>query len=166
MLTITVNGHTSFETENRNNSCYINNQPVDIDLRQINTNTFHAIRDHQSYQIYVVSIDRVAKTCVIRVNSNIYHLDIKNQFDRLLQQLGIDNLNAVKITDLKAPMPGLVIKTLVAPGDQVKKGDSLIVLEAMKMENNIKAPCDLTIKQLKVAAGDIVEKNQIMIVFE
>ena len=51
-------------------------------------------------------------------------------------------------------------------GAQVKKGDNLLVLEAMKMENSIKAPADLKIKSLKVKPNDTVEKNQVMIVFE
>jgi biotin carboxyl carrier protein len=60
-------------------------------------------------------------------------------------------------------MPGLVLKVLVKDGDVIKKGDNLLVLEAMKMENSIKAPADATIKAVKITAGDKVEKNQVMI---
>jgi biotin carboxyl carrier protein len=60
-------------------------------------------------------------------------------------------------------MPGLVLKVLVKDGDVIKKGDNILVLEAMKMENSIKAPADATIKSVKIIAGDKVEKNQVMI---
>jgi biotin carboxyl carrier protein len=71
-----------------------------------------------------------------------------------------------KVNDLKAPMPGLVLKVLVAEGAEVKKGDTLLVLEAMKMENNIKATHDVNIKQILIKPGDKVEKNQTLIAFQ
>ena len=68
------------------------------------------------------------------------------------------------MTDLKAPMPGLVLQVLVKEGDEIRKGDNMLVLEAMKMENILKAPADCTIRTVKVNPGDKVEKNQVMIV--
>ena len=62
-------------------------------------------------------------------------------------------------------MPGLVLSVLVKEGDEVKKGDNLLVLEAMKMENIIKSPADVTIKSIKIKASDKVEKNQVLIQF-
>jgi biotin carboxyl carrier protein len=62
-------------------------------------------------------------------------------------------------------MPGLVLSVLVKEGDEVKKGDNLFVLEAMKMENIIKSPADVTIKSIKIKASDKVEKNQVLIQF-
>lgn len=166
MLTIKVNDHYLFETEKRNDGIHINSQLVHVDNHQINSDSFHLLHNNKSYRIKIIKINKADKTCIVKINANKYSLSIKNQFDMLLQQLGLDNLNALKVVDLKAPMPGLVLKTLVTKGDRVKKGDSLVVLEAMKMENNIKAPCDLTIKSVKIKAGDIVEKNQALIVFE
>ena len=90
---------------------------------------------------------------------------MKDQYDNLLQRLGLDNINSIKLTDLKAPMPGMVLKIMVASGQEVKKGDSLLVLEAMKMENIIKSPADLTIKSVQVKITDKVEKGQVMIKF-
>lgn len=59
-------------------------------------------------------------------------------------------------TAVKAPLPGVVTKVLVAGGQAVKKGDTVLVLEAMKMENNITAECDGSITGICVAAGDSV----------
>jgi biotin carboxyl carrier protein len=78
----------------------------------------------------------------------------------------MDNLTANKISEIKAPMPGLVIRILASEGDQVEKGGNLFVLEAMKMENVIKSVSDVKIKSVKVKAGDKVEKNQVVMVFE
>ena len=65
-----------------------------------------------------------------------------------------------------APMPGLVLKVLVEPGSPVQKGDPLLVLEAMKMENDIKAHFDGTVSTLHVQMGDAVSKGQLLIEFE
>lgn len=58
---------------------------------------------------------------------------------------------------VKAMMPGRVVRVLVAPGDTVRKGTSLLILEAMKMENDIQAPADGTVDELFVTAGQTVE---------
>ena len=91
---------------------------------------------------------------------------MKDQFDELLKNLGLDKLVSGVAKDLKAPMPGLVLDVLVKPGDSVKKGDSILVLEAMKMENNIKAAADAVIKKIAVRKGNAVEKNQVLVLFE
>ncbi|NIP41270.1 MAG: acetyl-CoA carboxylase biotin carboxyl carrier protein subunit [candidate division Zixibacteria bacterium] len=68
--------------------------------------------------------------------------------------------------ELHAPMPGLVTKVLKNPGDQVSRGESLIIVEAMKMENELKSLIDGTIKEIKVKEGQSVDKNALMVLFE
>jgi len=67
-------------------------------------------------------------------------------------------------TPLLAPMPGMIIKNLVNVGDAVKAGDPILVLEAMKMENNLGSPCDGTVKQLCFGTGDSVAKDTVLAV--
>jgi len=74
-------------------------------------------------------------------------------------------LNSTKVSEIKAPMPGMVLKVFAEAGMELKKGDNLFVLEAMKMENIIKAPADVTVKTVKIKAGDKVEKGQILMLF-
>ena len=66
--------------------------------------------------------------------------------------------------EVKAPMPGKILEVLVSVGDQVKEDDELIMLEAMKMENPIYAPCDGLIQEIRVKAADSVETGKIMVV--
>lgn len=166
MFKIKVNNCYSFETEKRGNIVCVNSERVVVDTCQIDEHTFHLLHNNKSYRVKVIEVNRADKTCIIKVNTNKYSLSIEDSFDVLLQELGFDNLNALKVSDLKAPMPGLVLKIFCTEGAQVKKGDNLLLLEAMKMENSIKAPADLKIKSLKVKPDDKVEKNQVMIVFE
>jgi biotin carboxyl carrier protein len=67
---------------------------------------------------------------------------------------------------LKAPMPGLVVRVQVQPGAQVAAGEPLVVLEAMKMENELKAGAPGTVKSVRVAPGEAVEKGQVLVEFE
>jgi biotin carboxyl carrier protein len=105
------------------------------------------------------------KTLVIKVNSVKFNLKIKDRYDELLHSLGLDSLSNKKINDIKAPMPGMVLNILVNEGDTIKKGDPLIVLEAMKMENILKSPTDGIIKKIPINKGVAVEKNQLLIQF-
>ena len=85
--------------------------------------------------------------------------------DELLEKLGMNKTSSSAIQDIKAPMPGLMIDIKVQEGHEVKIGDPLIILEAMKMENVIKSPREGTIKSIMVKKGQSVEKNQILIKF-
>lgn len=67
---------------------------------------------------------------------------------------------------LKAPMPGLVLRVQVAPGQAVAAGTGLVVLEAMKMENELKAPAPAVVRTVRVQPGEAVEKGQVLLEFE
>lgn len=165
MYKIKVNDKLSFEVEAGKDGYRVNGEPFEADVLEINNNAFHVIRDHQSYSAEVLEVDHQEKQCKIKVSGRIYTVGIKDQYDELLHQLGMDRLSSSRIAELKAPMPGLVLNVMVKDGDHVKKGDNLLVLEAMKMENIIKSPADLTVKTVKIASGDKVEKNQVMLIF-
>ncbi|MCP4424171.1 MAG: acetyl-CoA carboxylase biotin carboxyl carrier protein subunit [Chloroflexi bacterium] len=65
---------------------------------------------------------------------------------------------------IKSPMPGIIIATPVAEGEAVQKGDKVIILESMKMENELRAPKDGIVARVLVKPGDGVEKNQTLVV--
>ena len=128
-------------------------------------NRFHVIRDNKSYEVEIVKSDVVAKTLTVKVNGNSYPLHVADKFDELLRSLGMDKIAGAKINELKAPMPGLVLEVIVKEGQEIKKGDPIIVLEAMKMENILKSPVDVTVKKISVKKGVAVEKGQVLVQF-
>jgi biotin carboxyl carrier protein len=100
------------------------------------------------------------------VNNNIYDLNLQTELDILLDKMGMSSTGSEKMDHVKAPMPGLVLDILVEKGQSVSKGDNLLVLEAMKMENIIKASGSGTVKDIRVSRKDAVEKNQLLIEME
>jgi len=166
MYNVQVNNQVRFDIEVNSAQISVNTQVVDLDVFKLNQSSSHVLYQNQSFNTEIVDVDPVLKTCKIKVNGSIYEVQVKDQYDQLLKQLGLDSLAANKITEIKAPMPGLVLNAMVQPGDVVKKGDSLLVLEAMKMENILKSAAEGTVKKVLVNKGDKVEKNQILIQFE
>lgn len=165
MYKIQVNEKFNFEVLSDRNGLRVDGKSVNLDISPLKGNIFHILHNNRSFNAELVTLDRKLKTCSVRVNAQIYTVSLTDQFDELLHKLGMDNLNAQKVSELKAPMPGMVLKILVSEGEEVKKGSALLILEAMKMENVIKSPVDVIIKSIKVQPADKVEKNQVMIVF-
>ncbi len=143
----------------------LNDAPFEADILKVREDVYSIIKDGRSYEVELVKHIPEDKKLVIKVNNTSYTLDIKDKYDDLLHSLGLDSLATKKVNDIKAPMPGMVLNILVSEGQEVKKGDALIVLEAMKMENILKSPTDGIIKKIAINKGVAVEKNQLLIQF-
>lgn len=165
MYQLKVNGQYDYAVDKNGDELLINNKKVQADIKQLNPSTWHIIEQLRSYNVEVIDFDKILKTARIRVNNNIYNITAKDQFDVLLEKMGLSGLTTAKISELKAPMPGLVLKVFAQEGARVQKGDNLFVLEAMKMENIIKAPVDTVVKSVKIKPGDKVEKGQVLLQF-
>lgn len=98
--------------------------------------------DGESVVIEVLAIDLPVKTMTIRQQHTVYDLVFKDNLDAVLDKMGIKRSVDTISTDIKAPMPGKVIGIMVNPGDSVSKGHAILILEAMKMENVLKAERD------------------------
>ncbi len=169
MYTITLNQNTKIKTNLQVNGALIEglvgDKNIQSNLIKINENQFHLLHNNQSYNIELIKVNEEEKTMVLKINSIKYNLELKDKYDELLHNLGLDNIATKKVNDIKAPMPGMVLNVLVNEGDSVKKGDALLVLEAMKMENIIKSPTEGVIKKITAIKGVAVEKNQLLIQF-
>lgn len=144
----------------------INDNSFVLDLIRESKEEMHIIADNMSYNVELLNMDHEKKEVSLKVNGKRYDLSLKDKYDLLLDKLGLDLSATKKINEVKAPMPGLVLRLEVKPGDEVKEGDALIVLEAMKMENVLKSPADGVVASIAVSEGQAVEKNEILIHFE
>ncbi len=143
----------------------VNGKKFKLDINT-SDNEYHILYNNNSYKLELVDFIDNTKEVILKINNDKVTCKVSDELDLLLKQLGMDNLSAQKMNNVKAPMPGMVIDVLVDKGQAVVAGDTLLVLEAMKMENNIKAPADGIVKQVVCESGIAVEKNDILIVFE
>lgn len=133
------------------------------DIAVIDGSTYHVLSGNQSKIAKVLCTDLANKTIEVSVDGVDYQVTIKDAYDQLVKEMGLSANVVKKLSDVKAPMPGLVLDIMVSEGDHLQEGDSIMILEAMKMENVIKASGDMTIKEILISKGDAVEKNQILI---
>jgi biotin carboxyl carrier protein len=126
-----------------------------------NSGHFHVLRDNRSWKVEVLDVhDHV---CTLRVDGRLFNIQLADRYERLVQQLGLTVGGSSKMNVLKAPMPGLVLQVAVEPGQTVQKGDTLVILEAMKMENVLKASGDGIIKSIYVQKGATIDKGQLLL---
>ena len=148
------------------NSGTLNGAKFSLDIDKENKGRLHIIRNNKTYTADVLRADYMAKTFTIKVNRTKYEISVKDRMDELLKEMGMEEMAQQKITEIKAPMPGLVLDILVEPGQAIHKGEAVLILEAMKMENIIKSPVEGTIKSIGVSKGNAVEKAEILVNFK
>lgn len=137
----------------------------DADVVRTGPAQFSVVIGGRSHRVLVLKEDKENRTVRLRIGDRTCTVALEEEQDRLMLTLGLDKASQ-KASDLKAPMPGLVLNVLVKPGDAVKKNEPVLVLEAMKMENVIKAPGDGVVKAIPAQKGKPVEKGQLLVQFE
>jgi len=166
MLQITVNDGRTFPVEQEGADWTIDGERVNCDIQLQPNGLISVLLNNKSYNATVESVDRKAKQVRLSVNGSSYDIAISEPMDRLLASMGMDLKAMQKAEPVKAPMPGMVLKVLVQPGQQISKGDGLLILEAMKMENVLKASADARVKSINVQERTAVEKGAVLIEME
>jgi len=147
---------------------------IDISSQQISNldaikdshSEFHVLQDDKSYKCQIIESNFNSKSYKVKVNNSTYNINIFNELDSLIKEMGFEIGASKKVNDIKAPMPGLILDINVVIGQEVKEDDALLILEAMKMENVIISPRNGIIKSISVNKGAAVDKNQLLIEFE
>jgi len=158
-------GSEEIQVELKEDQLVVDGTPMTWDKVKIKDNYYHLIIDNQSYTAEVVKVDTHEKTVWLKLSGITFQLKIKDNLDLLLEKLGMNDNNTQKLTFIKAPMPGLILNINVKEGQEVKEGDPIMVLEAMKMENVLKSPGTGVIRKINVKVGTSVEKNYPLIEF-
>ena len=135
------------------------------DLVRTGPGQYSVVLNGRSHRVLVLKEDKENKTVRMRIGAHTYTVRLEDEQAHLMHELGLDKVQGAAVKEIKAPMPGLVLKVLVKEGDAVKKNDPLVILEAMKMENVIKSPGDAVVKKIHAQEKTAVEKGQLLVGF-
>jgi biotin carboxyl carrier protein len=127
----------------------VNNQPV-----------YTLLVNDRSYEAFVSESD---VNWEVLIRGSLYTVLVEDEREKRLRAAAGGHPQATGEFNLKAPMPGLVVAVPIIEGQAVEKGDILIILESMKMQNELKSPRAGTVTRVKVGARESVEQNQVLV---
>ncbi len=142
----------------------INGKEYNYDVRFLNDNVMVLRMNGNNY--FVTCAEDDDELLEVNVESDVYRVSSKSELDLLVEKLSGNKGESKVKKEVYSPMPGIIKKLNVTEGQQVRKGEVLLVLEAMKMENEIKAVKDCVIKKINVDPLSSVEKNELLIMLE
>lgn len=141
----------------------LNGATKDARLIQLSERFYHFIYEGKVFRVEATRTDDGFN---FKINGEPVSVEVKDELQLLLDKMSGGAKKKSASGDVRAPMPGLVVKISVSVGESVKKGQGLLILEAMKMQNEIKSPADGVVKEILVAEKQAVEKNHILVKLE
>lgn len=137
-----------------------------LDIIKTSGSHYHVLQDNKAYSIELLETDFLNKKLSISVNGNSYEVEIEDEYDQKVKEMGLFTITSQKLNSIEAPMPGLIIDIMVEAGQEITEGTPLLILSAMKMENIILAEGDGVVKSVNVGKDEAVEKGQLIIEME
>jgi biotin carboxyl carrier protein len=146
---------------------FINDQRLELtteqlertDIIDLNEKQAHLILGQRGFQVELVELDRTNKRATMIYNGEIYFVEIQEEVEQLVESLGLNVIKNKAVGEVAAPMPGKVLDIMVKKGQTVEEGTPLIILEAMKMENIIKAEGTGMVTEVYTEKGATVDKG-------
>ena len=158
-------GARSFEVEVSGDDVRLDGEAVQAQLTAVpGTPLYHLLLGSESWTVAAEPVD--AGTWVLGAAGERREVTIADERTRQIQELSGRRAGGPKGGVIRAPMPGLVVRVEVAVGDTVAAGASVVVVEAMKMENELRAPGSGTVTAVHVLAGAAVEKGTPLVTLE
>lgn len=131
-------------------------KPVRFDFRHVRGDLYSILIDHQTYSVQLSGANPEQE---VRIGPHVYTVNVADQRSLALAALKRQVKTEAGETTVKAPMPGLITRILAKTGDTVTAGQALVVIEAMKMENELKSPVAGVVAKVSVQAHTAVEKG-------
>ncbi len=139
----------------------LNGQPCEIDFTSVSDQPiFSLLINGKSYEAFVYPQDDEWQVLLL---GRLYSVRVEDVREKRLRAAAGGKAVERSEFHLKAPMPGLVVAVPVQEGQQVGKGDVLVILESMKMQNELKSPRDGVVARLRISVGDSVEQSQTLL---
>lgn len=146
------------EVDGENGRVLVNDEPHDLDFQQLgNGGLVSMLLNNRSFE---GAVDRDEEGWHVLLRGDLYDVTVQDERAYRLAKARGELADDTGEVQIKAPMPGVVVKIPVAVGEAVAKGQTVIILESMKMENELKATRDAVVLEVLVVGGTAVEKNQ------
>ena len=145
-------------------SAEIDGRAYELEAHQIEPNVYLLKHENKIYQIFVAPNEKTGAP--FSVNLQNYDLEIKLTDPKRMRSAAGAGANADGAAEIKTAMPGKVVRVLVEQGSAVKQGDGVLIVEAMKMQNEMKSPKDGTIKEIRTSEGATVNAGDILAIIE
>lgn len=141
---------------------FLNGEPIEVDFGNVGQNALYSMLvNNESFEALV---EPSRNMWHVMMRGNLYEVEVVDERTQLLRSREAQMVPDTGEVAIRAPMPGLVVAIPVTVGQEVQKGDNIIILESMKMENELKAPRGGRIERVNVQAGESVEQDQTMVV--
>jgi biotin carboxyl carrier protein len=158
-------GERTFEIELGGGQALIDGRPVRVELRTIPAaGGHHLLVDAASHVVLAEPAGQ--GTWRVQIAGRRFGAEVVDERTRAIRAMTGRAGAAPGPKPVRAPMPGLIVRIEVAEGDRVKAGQGVIIVEAMKMENELKAEAAGTVRHIHVASGETVEKGQVLVELE
>jgi biotin carboxyl carrier protein len=156
-------GENVYQVEiNQDGKVSMDGQEIDVDFARIGATGLHLLLvNHESFEGLVEKHDDVWD---VLFRGDLYEVQVADERAQLMKaRAGMAVPDSGEIL-IKAPMPGMVVKIPVEVGQEIEKGDNVIILESMKMENELKAPRAGKVERINVKTGNSVDQGQVLVV--
>jgi biotin carboxyl carrier protein len=155
---VTINGSKKQVSIINEKEATIDGKIVDYELKSLNIQTYLLRINNNFYEISSEKIDKEKYLLLVKGKKIVAltRTRLQEQAEKLIEESRVASNHKL---DIKAPMPGMILKIKKKNGDRIEKSDSILILEAMKMENDLRSPAPGIIKEIYVNEGDAVEKG-------
>ncbi|PJF43548.1 MAG: hypothetical protein CUN55_08555 [Phototrophicales bacterium] len=156
-------GNQTYEIEvQKNDQVIVNGEPRNVDFHVNSSHgVFSLLLDHQSYEVVV---DEQQGTYKVLIAGHLYEVSVVDERSKRLAEAAGGIQGGAGDSSVRSPMPGLIVAVPVEEGQEVTAGTTVVILESMKMQNELKAPVSGVVSKINVSAGDNVEQNKVLIV--
>ncbi len=161
MKYVTTVNNKQFEIEIlADGSITVDGKKRDVDFRALGPAMYSILSEHVSHEL---TIEQREDEIEVLMRGRLYSNRVLDERALLMAQRSGGLANDSGEINIKSPMPGLIVAVRVEPGQEVKAGDTVVILESMKMQNELKASRDGTVGSVHVQAGQTVEQNKVLV---
>ncbi len=157
-------GEHAFDIASRDGRLLLDGEPVACAFERLSEGSYALLVEGRSYPVVIEETPEGRLR--VTLAGRLLEVQLQDERSLLLERFGLNETSTAAQREVRAPMPGLVLRVMAEPGRAVHTGEGLLVLEAMKMENELRAQTDAVVKAVHVAPGDAVGKNALLLEFE